>query len=69
MTPAVFLRNLIEPRDRLLPQHVGPAARCLLVAIAGQESDWSERLPSPLLAEPDGEASGDAPSTAWCFAW
>jgi hypothetical protein len=52
MTPGMFLRSLIEPRDTLLPLHVSPEARCLLLAIAGQESDWTERL--PLLADPDG---------------
>jgi hypothetical protein len=68
MTPAMFLRSLIEPRDTLLPHHVSPEVRCLLLAIAGQDrTGWSGCHPWP--SRPPRAASGDAPSTARCFAW
>lgn len=51
MTPAVFLNSIIAPRAGLLPAHDSPEARCLLLAIAGQESGWSQRLQEPV---PDG---------------
>jgi hypothetical protein len=39
---------VIAPRAALLPQYDSPAARCLLLAIAGQESGWSQRLQEPV---------------------
>jgi hypothetical protein len=48
MTPSVFYKSVIAPRASLLPQHDSPEARCLLMAIAGQESGWSERIQQPV---------------------
>lgn len=46
MTPAEFLRTVIEPATLLLPPQVdSPKARCLLLAIAGQESGWERQRP------------------------
>jgi hypothetical protein len=47
MTPAQFL-PIIERAAPLLPQYDSPEARCLLLAIAGQESGWSQRLQVPV---------------------
>jgi hypothetical protein len=52
MTPAAFLQSVIAPRERLLSQYVSAEASCLLLAIAGQESDWTQRLPPEV--ETDG---------------
>lgn len=48
MTPQVFLGAIISPAARLLPEHDSPEARCLLLAIAGQESGWAQRLQEPI---------------------
>lgn len=48
MTPDAFLHGIIEPAGRMMPQHDSPEARCLLLAIAGQESEWSHRLQQPV---------------------
>lgn len=48
MTPQAFLASIITPRAGLLPQHDMPEARCLLLAIAGQESAWLHRLQEPV---------------------
>jgi hypothetical protein len=48
MTPAEFLATIIVPAASLLPsQYDTREARCLLLAIAGQESGWDQRLPEP----------------------
>lgn len=44
MTPQAFLHAIIEPAARMLPTLDSPEARCLLLAIAGQESGWTTRL-------------------------
>jgi hypothetical protein len=48
MTPKVFLDSVINPRAKLLAEHDSPEARCLLLAIAGQESEWQHRLQEPI---------------------
>jgi hypothetical protein len=48
MTPAAFLASVIVPRAARLLQHDSPEARCLLLAIAGQESGWEHRLQEPV---------------------
>ncbi|HTB47035.1 MAG TPA: hypothetical protein VK741_25685 [Acetobacteraceae bacterium] len=47
MTPAQFL-PIIAHAAPLLARYDTPAARCLLLAIAGQESEWSRRLQVPV---------------------
>lgn len=49
MTPQIFLKLIVDPTLNWLPQiHAGVSctdeARVLVLAIAGQESDWSKRL-------------------------
>lgn len=47
MTPKAFLDSVIAPRAHTMPQHDSPEARCLMLAIAGQESEWLYRLQQP----------------------
>jgi len=48
MRPADFLARAIEPGLALLPPNMGAdAARVMLMAIAGQETNWSERRQIP----------------------
>ena len=47
MTPLAFHNAIIVPAARLLPDHDSPEARCLLLAIAGQESGWQFRVQLP----------------------
>ncbi len=48
MTPQAFLRGIVEPAAGLLGDRNSPDARCLLLAIAGQESEWEQRLQEPV---------------------
>jgi hypothetical protein len=47
MTPAAFDETVVQPGLALLPAALrSTEARALLIAIAGQESQWSQRLQS-----------------------
>ncbi len=48
MTPQQFLSTIMLPAISLFPQYDSPEARCLLLAIAGQESNWAERVQQPV---------------------
>lgn len=45
---ANFLRGIIEPPGAFFTEHDSLEARCLLLAIAGQESGWMERVQRPV---------------------
>jgi hypothetical protein len=48
MTPTKFLAGVIVPRAGVMPNLKSPEAMCLLLAIAGQESAWANRLQEPI---------------------
>jgi hypothetical protein len=49
MTPDELLHSVILPAEAAVPPAlVSPEARCLLVAMAGQESGWSTRVQLPI---------------------
>ena len=47
MTPAEFSARILAPAAAAFPFHDAPASRALLLAIAGQESGWTDRLQEP----------------------
>lgn len=57
MTPSAFYSEIMAPAARMLanlsPYLDSPQARCIMLAIAGQESAWDERRQVP-----GGEARG-----------
>ena len=54
MSPRLFLLRVVEPGLQLLPGYmVSDAARVMLMAIAGQETNWSARIQAN-----DGPARG-----------
>lgn len=48
MTPAEFYVNILAPSAAGLPMILNkPEAQCLMLAIAGQESAWKDRIQAP----------------------